>query len=282
MDNLNLIIDLLASQEIDEGALQWVNDKLQQVKNGQSSKDFYIAFSSAYRYVPKDPVKISPAMQQKLEKIYPAFEVSGWTADQLCRLAFMLALNPENNKPLLENLFTTAEVNELIVLYKSLYFLENAAEFSARAAEGIRTNMTSVFDAIALHNPFPHKYLNEEAWNQMVLKAIFMQRPVYKIYGIDERSNASLAAILLDFAHERWAAGRAVSPELWRMTTKFMNEEVFTELKKVVETGAPVESHAAIKTLSESGYAPAIAWLESRNINKEDKSWDEIGRLAEG
>src|SRR5690606_25927244 len=142
-----------------------------------------IAFSSVYRYVPKQPVILEAALENQIKKVYPPFSAYSWSADQLCRLAFVLALTPENNRTYLENLFTTADVNELVVLYKSLYFLKNAEDFTARAAEGVRTNMTSVFDAVALENPFPAKFLNEEAWNQMVLKAIFLQRPVYKIYA---------------------------------------------------------------------------------------------------
>lgn len=281
MDNSSLISALIAVQPIDQTAADWIEDKLHLIASSQSSKDFYIAFSSVYRYVPKQPVVLEAGLEQQIKKVYPPFKASSWSADQLCRIAFVLALKPENNRVYLENLFTTADVNELVALYKSLYFLNNAEDFTTRAAEGVRTNMTSVFDAIALENPFPARFLDEEAWNQMVLKAIFMQRPVYKIYEVDSRKNPKLAKILADYAHERWAAGRMVSPELWRMVGGFVDQTIFNDLTSVVEKGSPTEQKAAAKALEESNFAPAIGWLQERNIKTDEISWDDIGRAAQ-
>lgn len=50
----------------------------------------------------------------------------------------------------------------------------------------------------------------------MVLKALFIDTTLHPIVGPDERANSKLATLLCDYAHERWAAGRAVTPELWR------------------------------------------------------------------
>ena len=55
----------------------------------------------------------------------------------------------------------------------------------------------------------------------MILKAIFIERPLYKIYGLDKRMNKPLAEMLVAYVNERWAAGRDVTPELWRLVVPF-------------------------------------------------------------
>ena len=58
----------------------------------------------------------------------------------------------------------------------------------------------------------------------MVLKALFVETTLAPIVGLDERANPELARILRDYAHERWAAGRPVSPELWRCVGPFATD----------------------------------------------------------
>ena len=76
------------------------------------------------------------------------------------------------------------------------------------------------------NNPYPAENLNEAAWNQMVLKAFFTEKPIDQIIGLDERANERLARTLSDYAHERWAAHRSVNPLLWRCVAPFINEQM--------------------------------------------------------
>jgi len=111
-----------------------------------------------------------------------------------------------------------------------------------------------------------------------VLKAIFMERPIHRIVGLDDRKNQKLAAILYDFVHERWSANRAVTPELWRLMPGFLNAEIFADLKTVIDSGTTLAQSAAIKALAESNYAPAKSYLVDANLSVTTLSWDEIGR----
>ena len=49
----------------------------------------------------------------------------------------------------------------------------------------------------------------------MILKALFVGSTLAPINGLQQRANPELARILVDYALERWAAGRVVSDELW-------------------------------------------------------------------
>jgi hypothetical protein len=155
-------------------------------------------------------------------------------------------------------------------------------EMMERAIEGLRTNISSVFDAVALNNPYPSQYFDERAWNQMVLKAVFMQRPLYQIQNSDKRANAELAKILVDFAHERWAAGRTVMPELWRFVGPFINSDNLADIQKVLDSGDPLQQKAALLACNSSDFEPAKKLLEQhpdiRNaMTKGEISWELIG-----
>jgi hypothetical protein len=80
--------------------------------------------------------------------------------------------------------------------------------------------MTAVFNAVALQNPYPAEYFDNIAWNQMVLKALFVGSPLNLIYGLKQRNNSDLSQMLIDYADERKAANRDVSHELWKLVAK--------------------------------------------------------------
>ena len=149
----------------------------------------------------------------------------------------------------LDQLCATADVDELVAFYRGLPLYPDPPRLRLRAAEGLRTNMPVVFEAVAHRNPYPAEQLSEEAWNQMVLKALFVGSTLDPIVGLDARANARLARMLGDYAHERWAAGRPVSPELWRCVGPFASGPLLADLARVLESGAPPERAAAVLAL---------------------------------
>jgi len=109
--------------------------------------------------------------------------------------------------------------------------------------------MKVVFEAVAQRNPYPAEQLPEDAWNQMVLKALFVGSTLAPIVGLDGRANATLARMLRDYAHERWSAGRSVSPELWRCVGPFASGPLLADLGRVLDTGTQPERAAAVLAL---------------------------------
>ena len=230
------------SRQVNTEAINWLDEKRQLINNGAATRIFFTAFSAVPRYTAKN--EIQPTLEE-LESAANACNnwfPANWTIDQAARTLLVLSL-PSNdaNKYLqtLSQVFAAADVRELVALYQALPLLPYPEQLCDRAAEGIRSNMTAVFNAVALENPYPAEYLDNLAWNQMVLKALFVGSPLHSIQRLDERANPELARMLVDYAHERWAAGRDVSPELWRCVGKFANSEILADLERVL-----TESHA--------------------------------------
>jgi hypothetical protein len=279
MGNVEIIgyEELLESciRQLDDDRLStWLSDRHQ---HADISKAFFINFGLIGRKIPRKTVQLDNRLLNRLQLVNPGFDPAKWTVDDLCRLSLMLSLSTGINKNIIGTLLAAADMREQVIIYRSLPFLPNAEDFVLLAVDGIRTNMIDVFDAIALDNIYPFRHFTDDAWNQMVLKAIFMERPVYRILGIDERRSDKLAGILFDFVHERWSAGRLVTPELWRLVRGHLNPAIFSDLKKVIGENAELATQAAIKAMEESGYQDALQWLQKKNLSS-TLSWEQIGK----
>ncbi|MBJ6366655.1 EboA domain-containing protein [Snuella sedimenti] len=254
----------LAKSKFNPKELDWVLSKTAIVSNVETSKKFNMFFSLTPRFVSNEIITWSPEEIKTLKNIYPGFSLTQWNKQDLTRILLMLALAPSVNKSIIEAFFEIAEMKEQVVLYKGLYLLENASEFSNQVAEGIRTNMVNVFDAIASGNPFAQKYLDDEAWNQLILKSFFMDRPLYTIQNIDQGKNEDLANMLQDYVKERWAAGRQVSIEIWRMIVGYLRDD----LKQLI-------SERSFEGL-EKEVIDTITQQNSPSLNSE--YWERIGK----
>ena len=278
----------IIEEQADEKAFSWLKQQRLKLENEPLPRHFYLSFSTASRFFKKQLLLLNQQTQNEANQLRKGFQPATWDLLQTARTYLILLFPHEEENQWLasfQKFFETADMHEQQTLYAALPLLPYPKALTPRAAEGIRTNITSVFDAVALHNPYPADYLSEEAWNQMVLKAVFLQRPLYKIYGADERANPRLAQMLLYFAHERWAAGRKVMPELWRWVAPFLNEDYFQDVKKVVQEGEPLEKEGALLACSQSPLRQAKELLDQYPQIKEkiklgEISWQHIGERS--
>ena len=268
-----LIKEYCLNELQDEKTKSWLDQKLHSIKTDQ---DFFISFALINKKIPRDHLQLSPAQIQTIHLKYPEFNIENWTLDQLCRFSLLMYYSLLSVKSLTK-LISVADTREQISIFKSITYLENASHFTPIVVNGIRTNIVDIFDAIALKNPFAASYFSQDEWNQMILKAVFMERPIYQIKNIDQRKNEKLAHILFDYARERWAASRRVTPELWRMISGYITEKLFVEMiKKIAEGNAP-DQKAMLKLIQESNLDAAQQWLSSQSIEIKPISWNQIG-----
>jgi hypothetical protein len=142
--------------------------------------------------------------------------------------------------------------------------------------------MRAVFEAVAHRSPYPRERFAENRWNHMVLKALFVGSTLHPIEGLDERANPTLARMLCDYAHERWAAGRPVSPELWRCVGPHADAEALGDLQRVLATGGASERKAAALALAACPDAKASALLAqapdlAAAVARGELTWDNLG-----
>jgi hypothetical protein len=244
----------------------WLDAQVVALEADPSDETLAVAFGMAPRRLGKADLALAPDDFKLGDEVLPGWQPQGWSLTDGARILFLSGLR-QNEKPFAERfraLCRTADVAELIALYRGLPLYPDAAALEPQVGEGLRSNMRAVFEAIAHRNPYPRKYFDQHRWNHMVLKALFIGSPLAPIQGLDERANPELARIMRDFAHERWAAGRPVPFEIWRCVGPFADEGALEDLARALQSHEPRERQAAASALSACP-DPKAAQLLSRH-----------------
>lgn len=191
------------------------------VKEAQSGTDraFFQAFALLPRTTGKEICELTPAELSFAAKLFDGWEPPAMRVDELARLWLVLAgcVDVDGLFRRVEALFAMADVSELVTLYRGLPLYPDGARFTGRAAEGVRSNMKAVYEAVALQNPYPSRWLSDSAFNHLVLKAFHVESTISLIQGLWTRRNPELLRMLRDYASERHSANRSVDPALWKL-----------------------------------------------------------------
>ena len=262
----------------------WLEKSAAHLQSSGQDSDLYMAVSLVTRKVGKADLSLSDADLREASAARPGWDPRGWSADQAARVRLVLAFEHDATRlaRCLDQLCITADVSELAAFYRGLPLYPEPPRYQARATEGLRTNMKSVFESIAHRNPYPSEQFPEAAWNQMVLKALFVGSALWPIVGLDRRTNPALARMLCDYAHERWAASRPVSPELWRCVGPHATGAMLQDREKVLKQGTEPERKAVALALRASPDASAAALLQrdpglARLAGEGKLTWEGIG-----
>jgi len=268
-----LLRDWLDSR-LSPGQLEWVDQRRQAIAFDPKIATLATAIGLAPRKVGKSDLALTPTELEHAGAIRLGLDPSDWSIDQTTRILFALessSLKEPAFSDSLDQVWRTTEITEQIALLRGLPLYPEPERLVPRAAEGIRSAMQPIFEAVAHRNPFPFEQFSDAQWNQMVLKALFIGSRLAPIYGLDQRRNADLSATLMDYVHERWAAGRTVSPELWRCVGPFARPQDVADVAQLLATGDPVEASAAVLALSECPLPEA-----REALSRVPKLWDTV------
>lgn len=139
-------------------------------------------------------------------------DVHAWTVDDAARVLLLLALGDAVEVELGE-LYKFGDAAERRGLLRALPSLPVGDRAVFLVDDAIRTNDTRLV-AAAL-GPYATEHLDDPAYDQAVLKCVFVGVPIAPLDGLPARATAETARMLAAFVHERVAAGRDVPAEVW-------------------------------------------------------------------
>ncbi|MCB9908028.1 MAG: EboA domain-containing protein [Planctomycetes bacterium] len=220
--------------------------------------------SKASRFARSRPLEPSPEACCKASGIRP-----GWNPERLQVLEALRLLllveredlaSPEFGAAFL-GLFPFADEGEARALYKALALIPDGERFAWQAGEGLRTNVTGIFEAVACDSPYPAQYLPEVAWRSLCVKALFVGAPLWRVYGLDQRLSPDLARVALDLVEERRSAGRPIPANLWLLLGTHGGERGIASLMAEWRALAPGQRGAVALALGRAGEADALQKL---------------------
>jgi hypothetical protein len=247
--------------------ISWVVSR----SNG-SMQSLQIAFVSTPRFISKTPILSTSVIND--------ISINGWSLDRLVRVYILTTLDSSEKDiytKTLNSLFETAENNEAVALISALPFFAYPKYWLLRATDAVRSNIGLVFDAIAFQNPYPMQNFSELAWNQLVLKCIFNDKPIHHIQGLNERANQALAISISNLAHERWAAGRTIPAQAWRLVSKFINEAIFEDICTLFISQNSNDNIAAALVCKETNFLALKEELKKHTeLDKQMLTWNTL------
>jgi len=260
----------ILGDSLSEDTLTWVENKLDLIINSKSAKELYLSYSLIAGKI--DPAK-KPRIQginQELKEYLIAENADLLQIARIYLLIRVLESDIAYFSTKVANLIQVSDTGELETFLKFLILLPNASDYKQVGVEALRTNIGIIFDAIALNNPYPSIYFNDQQWNQMYLKAAFMQRNLGEIVDVEKRANGDLARIISDYAHERWAASRDIDPMFWRPVTRFLEGNLLQDMDHLLKSKDRMENLAAALCCYYSQQPEAIKLLDKYPHLKEE------------
>jgi len=271
------LLEIIAHKFTEENKV-WLQEKIALIITNKSTKDLYLTYSLLASKAPttKVFVKGSEVKQYLTNKEATSLEIG-----RIYLLVAVLESDSDFFESKVANIIQVADKGELETFLKFLVLLPNAIKYKSVAVDALRTNIVSVFDAIALDNPYPALYFSSQEWNQMYLKAAFLERDLSRINAVDSKANRDLARIISDYAHERWAASRQVDSYFWRPVTQFLDKNLLEDIKKLFNSENALVKNAAALCCFYSDNEDAKKLLENypevlKLIENKKLSWETL------
>ena len=209
-------------------AFAWFDNELRGLQTQPEQARWFKALGMAPRKLGKADLQPSQVELQAAQTLRQGLDPTEWSVDQTARIAFTLAFYQGDEAGYVQQvaiLIDTSEINELLAIFRGFALFPHPEALEPKAREAIRSTMRPVYEAMSHRNPYPFEFFDEAAWNQMIVKAFFLDSSIWQIQGVDERYNADLSEILISLVQERWAAGRFIAPEIWRCAVPHANAE---------------------------------------------------------
>ena len=219
---------------------------------GRVSPEALAWLQGAAAEVARDPAKIGtrfPAVGRMVGRgpLDPGADpddVHAWTIDDAARTYLLQALDDPEAE--LRELYRYGDAAERRGILRALEHLD--ADAVDLVEDAIRTNDTRLI-AAAL-GPYATAHLSDAAYDQAVLKCVFVGVPITPLDGL-HRVTPDGARMLAAFVHERVAAGRDVPGEVWTVIDRHPPADEIAAIEAELESPYEDRRAAARRTIQE-------------------------------
>lgn len=264
LDKVLALFKEILTQQAPE-AWSIIEKKQEDIITKKSNSTYYITFSTLPQYLKAKEASYTKELLKQAAELRKNWDLSTWFLDQIARVYLMLLFAKfrfEDFNTTLGTIISAADAHELITIYQAFPLFPCPERLLLHATNGIRCNMISAFNAIAVNNAYPADYFDDIAWNQLVLKSLMVDSPIEKIIGLKRRANLSLAHALMNTARERLAAHRPIKLELWYLIGVAADQEILAELKGFLEDENEILQHGALIACNQSQLPEAKTLLK--------------------
>ena len=275
-----ILIETFLEGRVADQARAWLADASAEIAGGVDDARFGQLLSVASRHLGHGARKAWELTRDELQQadtLVPGWNPERWTPLQAARVVLVLSrddLAEPTAQAAIEGAFRFADEGELCALYRSLAHLPNPEAWFWRAAEGCRTNMVTVFEADVLDTPYPASHFDAVAFNQAVIKTLFVGAPLWRLWSLDRRLSPELARMALDLCDERRSARRPVPADLWLCLGTFAGERGLAAIEAELaphlgedppapDSEAATGARAAVLALGRAGASARLRELEA-------------------
>lgn len=213
MDNFNettiLQLTEILQQQLSGSQSEWLNDAIKNIQSNHDSQDTQLLLSAMASR------KLSSEALHNLR--------GKWNIDEAARVLLLQSYidSSQSNSGQSSHYdaswqaYRIGDENEKTAYIKGLSMLDPKGELLDIALHTGRTNNVHLFSAIALHNTYPAKYYDDGAFEQLVLKALFLGLNIAHVESLPQRLHPELSDKCMDLVRERLAADRSPPISIW-------------------------------------------------------------------
>jgi hypothetical protein len=213
-----LLIEQIQMQ-VDATRFEWLQNVLNELSDSADPNADLGLYSAMARRKLSDELIRSPGKKISADCSVKPVQMRISDAARLAMLMQILPADSSRRREIITAYFKMGDEQEHIALLRGLTLFEPADYLIDIALDCGRSNNLEVLAALMLDNPFPAQFYTQPAFNQMVLKALFLGLSIERIIGLSTSANADLSRMCESYVIEREEAHREVPADIWLALT---------------------------------------------------------------
>ena len=189
----------LIQTAVPEAAFRSYCDQVERLQPAFELPAFLGAFTAASRTLGRSPLGADEICLSGAAGELPLAGTTSDVAGRMYLLWILAQAAPQQLVTAVRAAYEEGDSQEKLAVMRALALLPQGERFLEIALDVGRCNELELFSALAAHNPYPSRHYDELAWNKLYMKAVFLDLPLSKLIGVEQRNNPELSRMALEY-----------------------------------------------------------------------------------